>query len=67
MSTKKAATRRKVGRPPSPEGREKFTTTLPPGYADELAAIGQSITGLPNASAAIVWLVNEYKKAAGKL
>jgi hypothetical protein len=62
MSTKKAPSRRKVGRKPSPEGREKFTTTLPPGYANKLAAIGLTLTGRENASAGIVWLVDEWEK-----
>jgi len=45
---------RRPGRPRLP--RVKFTTTLPPGYPERLAAIGQG-----NASAAIVWLVDRWE------
>lgn len=45
------------GRPRLPEGREKITTTLPPGYLDKLRAIGRG-----NASAGIIWLVDEHEK-----
>jgi|AGTN01.3.fsa_nt_gi hypothetical protein len=53
--TRKAAKR--PGRPSLPGGREKFTTTLPKGYAARLRAIGRG-----NASAGIVWLVDEHEK-----
>lgn len=48
------AKRKKAGRPPLEGGREKFTTTLPRGYAERLRALGGG-----NASAAIVRLVDE--------
>lgn len=48
--------RKPRGRPRAPEGREKFTTTLPPGYAERLRVIGRG-----NASAAIVALVDEWE------
>lgn len=51
--------RKRAGRPPLPGGREKFTTTLPPGYSERLRAIGQG-----NASAAIVRLVDDYEGRA---
>lgn len=47
--------KKKVGRPAL--GREKFTTTLPPGYLDKLRTIGNG-----NASAGIIWLVDEHEK-----
>lgn len=43
------------GRPPTVEGRVRFSTTLPPGYGERLRAIGGG-----NASAAIVRLVDEH-------
>jgi len=39
--------------------RVKFTTTLPPGYPERLSTIGHG-----NASAAIVYLVDEYEGRA---
>jgi hypothetical protein len=51
------AKRKKAGRPPIAGGREKFTTTLPPGYLDKLRLIGSG-----NASAGIIWLVDEHEK-----
>jgi hypothetical protein len=53
------AKRKKAGRPPIEGGREKFTTTLPPGYLDKLRSIGSG-----NASAGIIWLVDEHEKDA---
>lgn len=38
-------------------GREKFTTTLPPGYSERLREIGRG-----NASAGIVQLVDDYER-----
>jgi hypothetical protein len=49
--------KKKAGRPPLPGGREKFTTTLPPGYSERLRAIGNG-----NASAAIVQLVDDHER-----
>jgi hypothetical protein len=51
---------KRPGRPSLPEGREKFTTTLPPGYLERLRVIGRG-----NASAAIVRLVDDYEKLTG--
>lgn len=45
----------KLGRPPSLDGRVRFSTTLPPGYAARLREIGAG-----NASAAIVRLVDGW-------
>jgi hypothetical protein len=51
---------RRPGRPALPGGREKFTTTLPPGYLERLRVIGKG-----NASAAIVRLVDEHEAPTG--
>ena len=48
--------KKRPGRTALPEGREKVTTTLPPGYLAKLRTIGRG-----NASAAIVWLVDEHE------
>jgi hypothetical protein len=53
-------TSKRPGRPALPEGREKFTTTLPPGYLERLRVIGRG-----NASAAIVRLVDEHEAPTG--
>ena len=52
--------KRAVGRPIL--GRVKFTTTLPPGYSERLQAIGKG-----NASAAIVWLVDQWEGRAHEI
>lgn len=59
---RKDAPRRRAGRPPSPEGRVRFSTTLPPGYPERLLAIGKG-----SASAAIVWLVDEWEGRAHEI
>jgi hypothetical protein len=51
---------KRLGRPALPGGREKFTTTLPPGYLERLRVIGKG-----NASAAIVRLVDEHEAPTG--
>lgn len=51
----KRKAKKRAGRPAL--GRVKFTTTLPPGYAERLQTIGNG-----NASAAIVMLVDEWEK-----
>lgn len=48
------------GRPALP--RVPFTTTLPPGYPERLRTIGKG-----NASAAIVWLVDEWEGRAHEI
>lgn len=48
---------RRPGRPAL--DRVKFTTTLPPGYPERLSAIGRG-----NASAGIVYLVDEHEGRA---
>lgn len=54
---RKPKSKRKPGRPALK--RVDFTTTLPPGYPERLRAIGRG-----NASAAIVWLVDEWEGRA---
>lgn len=58
MARKAKAKRR--GRPAL--ARVPFTTTLPPGYPERLRAIGKG-----NASAAIVWLVDEWEGRAHEI
>lgn len=48
---------KRPGRPPLAGGREKFTTTLPGYVIAHLRKIGDG-----NASAGIVWLVDEHLK-----
>lgn len=54
--------KKRAGRPALTGGRVKFTTTLPLGYDDRLRAIGKG-----NASAAIVWLVDEWEGRAHEI
>lgn len=59
---RKPKAKRRPGRPALPGGRVKVTTTLPHGYLEKLQAIGKG-----NASAAIVWLVDEWEGRAHEI
>jgi hypothetical protein len=48
---------KRAGRPPTPGGIERITTTVKAGYKDKLATIGRG-----SVSAGIEWLVDEHLK-----
>lgn len=58
----KRKAKKRPGRPALAGGRVKFTTTLPIGYDERLRSIGKG-----NASAAIVWLVDEWEGRAHEI
>lgn len=54
--------KKRAGRHPSPEGRVSLNLTVRPGDADRLRVIGKG-----NASAAVMWLLDEWEGRAHEI